>query len=233
MHLRNRFLLLVVGLVMALVCAREPAQESTPDPQPTQVVAQTSEPVDLSSVTIGDLTWTARNLAVTQFRNGDPIPHIEDEAAWEKASRNQQPAWCYHQNDPAKGEAWGVLYNWYAVTDRRGLAPEGWHVPTKDELNALLDALGGSTPAGKLLKDPVAWEEADRTGFSGFDAPPSEGRFDDGDWIDFDGIAYFWGAPPGNGRGATYMAIAANDPDAVVASHLNRGYGFAVRLVQD
>lgn len=48
--------------------------------------------------------------------------------------------------------AYGVLYNWYAVNDPRGLAPDGFHIPTSDEWNALIKQLGGKKIAGKKIK---------------------------------------------------------------------------------
>ena len=35
----------------------------------------------------------------------------------------------------------GFFYNWYAVNDERGLAPEGFHVPDLEEMNKLLNFL--------------------------------------------------------------------------------------------
>jgi uncharacterized protein (TIGR02145 family) len=85
------------------------------------------------SVTIGEQTWMTKNLDVSTFRNGDTIPHAQTEDEWLKAGENKQPAWCYFKNDPRNGENYGKLYNWYAVNDSRGLAPEGWHIPNRDE----------------------------------------------------------------------------------------------------
>jgi hypothetical protein len=70
-----------------------------------------------------------KNLDVDRFRNGDPVPQIKDKEEWVKAGRNRQPAWCYYDNDPENGKIYWKLYNWYAVNDKRGLAPVGWQVP--------------------------------------------------------------------------------------------------------
>lgn len=76
------------------------------------------------TVTIGTQVWRTKNLDVATFRNGDSIPQAKTNEEWEKAAENQQPAWCYYNNDPANGAKYGKLYNWYAVNDSRGLAPD-------------------------------------------------------------------------------------------------------------
>lgn len=79
-------------------------------------------------VTIGSQRWMTRNLSVVTYRNGDPIPQVQDSAQWVNLTTG---AWCYYNNDPATGAIFGKLYNWYAVTDPRGLAPAGWHIPVE------------------------------------------------------------------------------------------------------
>ena len=107
------------------------------------------------SVTIGTQVWMTKNLDVSTFRNGDPIPQVKTEEEWIKAGENKQPAWCYHENDPANGAKYGKLYNWYAVSDPRGLAPVGYHIPSDAEWTKLEDYLG-SNP-GTKMKSKSGW----------------------------------------------------------------------------
>jgi uncharacterized protein (TIGR02145 family) len=86
------------------------------------------------TVKIGDQIWMTENLNVDHYRNGDPIPEVEDPTEWKNLKSG---AWCYYGNDSTNGKRYGKLYNWYAVNDPRGLAPEGWHIPTKEEFGAL------------------------------------------------------------------------------------------------
>ena len=77
------------------------------------------------------------NLDVREFRNLDPIMQAKTDEEWVRAGEQGIPAWCYYDNDPANNELFGKLYNWHAVNDKRGLAPEGYRVPTIKELDDL------------------------------------------------------------------------------------------------
>ena len=92
----------------------------------------------MKEVKIGDQIWMVENLNVDKFRNGDIIPEAKTNEEWKKANENKQPAWCYYGNDLTYGEKYGKLYNWYAVTDQRGLAPEGYLDEKKIDLRNLL-----------------------------------------------------------------------------------------------
>jgi uncharacterized protein (TIGR02145 family) len=95
--------------------------------------------------------WMTKNLDVDKYRNGDPIPEVTDNTAWSLLTSG---AYCYYNNDSATyASTYGKLYNWYAVNDPRGLAPEGWHVPTDFEWITLSSCLGGNGDAGGKMKE--------------------------------------------------------------------------------
>jgi uncharacterized protein (TIGR02145 family) len=48
---------------------------------------------------------------------------------------------------------YGYLYNWYAATDVRNIANDGWHVPTRTEMTSLITAVGGALISGGVLKE--------------------------------------------------------------------------------
>jgi uncharacterized protein (TIGR02145 family) len=114
--------------------------------------------IKAQDVTIDTQTWTTKNLDVSNFRNGDTIPHVQDKNAWAKLTSG---AWCYYENNNANydsiGSIYGKLYNWYAVNDPRGLAPNGYHIPTHAEWNILRDNLGGEEIAGAKMKSNQGW----------------------------------------------------------------------------
>jgi len=92
------------------------------------------------TVLIGNQRWITSNLRVKTYRNGDPIPQIQDPFAWGNAKFG---AWCYFNNDPSTEEQQGVLYNAYAFLDPRGLAPEGTYVTSMCDWSKLILALEG------------------------------------------------------------------------------------------
>ena len=49
----------------------------------------------------------------------------------------------------------GRLYSWY---DAQEVCPEGWHLPTDEEWNLMLDFVGGRNVAGRKLKTTSGWE---------------------------------------------------------------------------
>jgi uncharacterized protein (TIGR02145 family) len=114
------------------------------------------EPPQGETVTIGDQVWMRYNLDVTTYRNGDIIPEVMFDTEWDSLTTG---AWCYYENVPGTGTIYGKLYNWYAVNDPRGLAPEGWRIPTHDDWHELVVMTGGEDVAGGNLKvaDTLIW----------------------------------------------------------------------------
>jgi uncharacterized protein (TIGR02145 family) len=55
--------------------------------------------------------------------------------------------------------SYGLLYNWYAATDARGIAPKGYHVPMLSEIGTLATTISSN---GGALKE---------TGFTYWDSP--------------------------------------------------------------
>ncbi len=78
---------------------------------------------------IGEQVWQTTMFNTHTFQNGDMIPQAQSNEEWAKAGRLKLPAWCYgHDNSGI------VLYNWYAISDPRGLIPTGWHLPSYAEI---------------------------------------------------------------------------------------------------
>lgn len=121
----------------------------------------------VKTVTIGKQVWMKENLNTSTFRNGDPIAQVKTATEWEKAFENGTPAWCYYDNDPENGKLYGKLYNGYAISDSRGLAPAGWHIPSDGEWTILTQYLGGMAVAGPKLIIPGEFGGTNTSGFDG------------------------------------------------------------------
>lgn len=135
-----------------------------------------------------DQTWMAENLNVSKYRNGDIIPEVRDSSEWSKLTTG---AWCYYENKIENGIKYNKLYNWFALNDPRGLAPEGWHIPTAKEWNKLIDKFGGKIEAGGKMKAIDGWSEIGKgTNESGFTGLPGGGRNDAGSF--FGGVSGSW-----------------------------------------
>jgi uncharacterized protein (TIGR02145 family) len=81
-------------------------------------------------------------------------------------------AWCWYNDDSNYATSHGKMYNGYAVTDPRGLAPAGWHIASYDEWENLAQTLGGRTVAGGAIKSITGWAAPNigATNSSGFSA---------------------------------------------------------------
>ena len=199
--------------------------------------------LDFKEVKIGEQVWMLSNLNVEKFRNGDPIPYVENQEEWMAAFEKRQPAYCNYNNDPKYGQQYGKLYNWYAVNDSRGLAPEGWHIPSENEFNVLFSFIEDDDEENYFkLKCDVSWgPDSDGTNETGFTALPAGFR---NPIEGFDGIydndspeeAYtaWWCSSEieGDLEIAVYKEIEY-EPDGNLSYYFpNKGSGYSVRCIK-
>ena len=100
------------------------------------------------SVKIGEQTWMAENLSYDTKTTSSV---------------------CYG-NDPSNCNLYGRLYDWETA---KKSCPTGWHLPSNDEWQKLVDFAGGKNVAGKKLKATVGWNRGNGTDDYGFSALPS------------------------------------------------------------
>jgi uncharacterized protein (TIGR02145 family) len=173
-------------------------------------VEREKEKEPLSSVKVDSekMGWMAQNLNVDKFRNGDSIPEAITEEEWKRAGEKGDPAWCYYDNDPENGQKYGKLYNWYAVKDPRGLAPDGWHIPSDKEWTTLTDYLGGQNVAGSKMKSSSGWKEkGNGTNVSGFSGLPGGYRGGIGSFYDIGNNGCWWSSSEGSKESAWYRVL--------------------------
>jgi uncharacterized protein (TIGR02145 family) len=150
------------------------------------------------TIKIGTQTWMAENLNYASLQPTDSL---------------DSTSFCF-ENKLSNCEKDGRLYLWSALMDSaatwsengkgcgygavcsptfpvRGVCPAGWHVPNRDEVMKLLDAVGGVDVAGDMLISEYSGciDEVDLYGFS---FRPT-GRKRSGGYYDDDGeYGYMW-----------------------------------------
>ena len=246
---KKSIIFLSVGLFLALVVGI------------TFFYNRSSDKIEFESISIGCesgngtvpcQTWMVSNLNVETFRNGDPIPEAKTKEEWEKAGREQRPAWCYYENDPSNGPKYGKLYNWFAVSDARGLAPDGWRIPDESEIEALSRSLGGEFIAGGKMKNSLGWawegNGSNQSGFSGLpggsrDLAGFGGQLELGDWwtsttiLSSDSVVFVADStvflyPDWSASDAICYGLDFED-DELVIYYLPKLAGLSVRCIRD
>mgnify|MGYP000120532867 FL=1 len=181
-------------------------------------------------VQIGQQVWMDKNLEVETYRNGDVIPQVTDAKEWAALKTG---AWCYHSNNKANGVIYGKLYNWYAVNDPRGLAPEGWHIPSNAEWTILSTFLGGASVAGGKMKSTGTsrWDSPNfgATNESGFAGLPGNTRYNNiGIFGDLGSFGFWWSAEEG-----WYNVLESRNEQLRTAFADNKESGYSVRCLKD
>ena len=144
--------LIVVGRGIVKIVARQNAISGYTGATDTLTMSVSFAPINgpvtdadnnsYNTATIGNQVWLTRNLETTKYRDGSPIPADTDLSVngWESQNTGVQTT---YNNDPANKKKYGCLYNWYAATDKRNIAPQGWHVSGDEEWIALINYFGG------------------------------------------------------------------------------------------
>ena len=207
-----------------------------------QAVQYKNSGIVLQSVTIGTQIWMAKNLDVTTYRDGTPIPQVTDPAEWANLTTG---AWCYYNNDPAYGLIYGKLYNWFAVagihdndpnTPNKTLAPLGYHIPTDLEWTSLGSYLGGDSIAGGKMKEigTAHWKNPNSANnASGFTALPGGYRKNiDGSFISITVFGMWWTATESSPTHA-WNSYLYNEYEDSYRSAISKKIGLSVRCVKD
>ncbi|NIP43173.1 MAG: hypothetical protein GWN61_10935, partial [candidate division Zixibacteria bacterium] len=238
----------ILLIVLSEVCL---AQSPAPNRTATEPDCRTDCPstvIDIDgniyqTVLIGNQCWMAENLKVTHYRNGDSIPNVTDSIDWHNLTTG---AYCDYENDSANVATYGRIYNWYAVDDIRGLAPQDWHVPTDEEWKEMEMYLGmsqseagaygwrGTDEGGKLKEvGTIHWNSPNEgaTNESGFTALPAGWRHGGGNFGYMGDIAFFWCSR--NLRGAEDRSIYYNSSQIFRDTDHGEIGGHSVRCVRD
>jgi clan AA aspartic protease (TIGR02281 family) len=198
----------------------------------TNSISSNSTILNFNNVKIGSQIWMTENLNVERFRNGDIIPEVKSNEEWLEAGYQGKPAWCYYENNPENGKKYGKLYNWYAISDSRGLIPNGWHISSDDEWTILIDYLGGEDSSESRLKSKYGWQEkrtiTNECGFSGL---PGGNRSANGPFNFIDTSGYWWSSYKNNkDEGRIHILDCCGIKRYYYAS---KAYGFSIRCIKN
>lgn len=166
------------------------------------------------TVTIGNKVWMAANLRVTRYRNGDDITLAPDSTPWNKSTTGAR---CYYNNDTAHVAATGLLYNWYVINDSRNIAPEGWHIPTDEEITAL---------TAELEKYPDQASKLKANGLGGY-------RFYTGRTYHTRGFNGYWWSTNRSFEIFDWSSRLFTTLADVQRNNYEASYGLAIRCVKD
>jgi uncharacterized protein (TIGR02145 family) len=103
--------------------------------------------LQFARVVIGGQVWMKENLRRTIYSDGTPIESV-----------------YAYDDDTGNISDYGLLYTWSSVMHNespsdnipsgvQGACPDGWHVPSREELNMLIQYLGGQDIAGGKMKE--------------------------------------------------------------------------------
>lgn len=191
--------------------------------------------VNDKEISINDQVWMRNNLNVEKFRNGDKILEAKTFYEWEKAALKKEAAWCYYDNNPSYGDKLGKLYNWFAVNDSRGLAPTGYHIPTKIEFETLINENGTDFFAGKKLKSTIGWaDDGNGDNESGFNALPGGFRLEyEGRFMMLGTNSYFWTSSESSEETAHYILLQGDTNEIGKSKDGKKSEGYSVRCIKD
>lgn len=199
------------------------------------LVNAANSPSGFPSITIGSQVWMTNNWNGTKFQNGDTIPQVTDTTEW---SNLTTPAWCYFDNNPANGNIYGKLYNWYAVNDPRGIAPTGWKVPSYTDIDNLGTYLSGLSVAGGKMKQTGTslWftPNSGATNESGWTGLPGGDRGNGSSYL-FNNLSLFglfWTNTSIDSDNSNFYFLQYTTPDLTITIE-NKKNGYSLRLIQD
>jgi uncharacterized protein (TIGR02145 family) len=194
-----------------------------------------------NTVEIGTQCWLKENLNLGTMISGNQ----------EQTDNGILEKYCYASNE-SNCTSNGALYQWGEMMDymncpgSQGICPEGWHIPTDNDIKILegysdsnydigdpeWDAFGTrGYDAGRNLKDAIDWSDGDDLfGFSGLHTGDRNATLKSFHNLNDEGT--FWSS----NEESNDIAIAryyTDETDGMLRLLRNKGFGFGVRCIKD
>ncbi len=229
---------------------------------------------EYQTVKIGRQVWMAENLRTSRYNDGSDIITGLSDHEWAETDKGAYVIYPHSggitedyirgiNSEKEMAEAYGYLYNWYAVDDGRGLCPPGWRVPSKDDWYDLIYYLmqghglhncfetdnvygvGSALKSCRQVNSPLAgncatslhprWNFNDiNYGTNDFGFNATPGGSRTYDGI-FNSVGYYglWWSASGRGRDGAWYNNMGYDYSNVSSSIYSRNEGLSVRCVTD
>ena len=197
-----------------------------------------------SSFTLAALTFllTSCSESFTDSRDGQSYDVVKiGDLTWMAENLNFETAGSFcPEGDSRNCKRLGRLYSW---AEARSVCPDGWHLPTKADFEALVAATSenaaqsSSQPrAGAALKARDGWfKKGNGSDALGFRALPVGYRVADGKFDGIGGYAYFWSATEdaeNRESNAFYLFLSFSSDAASINAFAKEDYR-SVRCVSD
>ncbi|MHC1738397.1 MAG: FISUMP domain-containing protein [Ignavibacteriaceae bacterium] len=144
--------------------------------------------------------------------------------------------YCY-DNTSANCETYGGLYQWDEAmnysSNPKGICPSGWHIPTKEEFQALFtNAFPDYNSLKEIGQGTGGGAGTNTTGFSALLAGGR--RYSDSTFFNLGTRARFWtNSFPANYPQTPIYILIYDDSPGVTMTNLNKQYGFSIRCIKD
>lgn len=198
----------------------------------------------------GEDIWATENVKVVTYRDGTPIPYV--------ANLNDQfdtsiGHWTYANGDPSTGE---ILYNRQAImgiwdadsagdpSQRKELAPEGWHVATNEDWNSLIEYMTNTYGVNfaKEMASTQGWIDgniddtpgtaSEENNASGFNLKPSGYGLAGGETYSFGEFSVVWGEYDESTFLGKYFFMAYNQNFTGLFDIDSQDFFFSARFVK-
>lgn len=183
------------------------------------------------TVTIGNQTWMAENLVVSQYYSGGSIPLVGGGGGtWNNTSFGAR---CNYADNTGYTSGYGYMYNYRAILDPQGIAPSGWHIPTSAEWQTLIDKLGGNSQAMQhFMINDGSWYNAycSPTNYSAMSLKSCGYRTSGGGDSEISMSVYYWTS---DYIGSSASAFKFSYNCGISKQSLNLNSGCYIRCIKD
>jgi len=207
---------------------KEPAKESVKAVSLPNTAVNTDTPVKTNVIAASSFTDPRDGQVYRTVKIGNQI--------WMAENLNYvKGGYCY-DNNPDNAKIYGRLYDWDTA---KKVCPPGWHLPSREEWETLINFAGGENVAGKNLKAKSGWKgdamndkSGNGTDDYGFSAMPGGDRYKS----EFRYAGYggrWWTATENDSKTAYPIMMDHNTTRGGVVVYVFKKNACSVRCVRD